>query len=366
MKSNDIIMTFSLLCKNKVVEKPLDHMKNHELDKNRKISTPNNMKEFYKTVKRSKDVTLIETNESRFTSTRCLANLEGNEINTIIDTGAAVCTITRKLSEKLGISPEMSSDIVVTTADGGKHRSLGRIRKLHFLLEGVKTYATVEVIESKHDEILILGTDWIKRNNAKIDFEDEIMEIKTENGYKNIPIEFMVFDEDTEEEYEDEELREERFRLKNEVINALEIEQKDIIEEFEDRGGRLIETVKKGTNKEGKYTIGNMTKAQEQELENLLKRYEDIFAKDEYDLGRTDIVKHEIDTGDCKPIKQAAYKVNPHKKKIIENEVKKMFKKGVIRKSNSPWSSPITLVPKPNGKWRFCTDYRKLNEITRK
>ena len=109
-----------------------------------------------------------------------------------------------------------------------------------------------------------------------------------------------------------------------------------------------------------------MTKAQEQELENLLKRYEDIFAKDEYDLGRTDIVKHEIDTGNCKPIKQAAYKVNPHKKKIIEDEVKKMFKKGVIRKSNSPWSSPITLVPKPNGKWRFCTDYRKLNEITRK
>ena len=37
------------------------------------------------------------------------------------------------------------------------------------------------------------------------------MEIKTERGYKNIPIEFMVFDEDTEEEYEDEELREERF-----------------------------------------------------------------------------------------------------------------------------------------------------------
>src|SRR3989442_11304597 len=43
MKSNDIIMTFSLLCKNKVVEKPLDHMKNHELEENRMISTPNNM-----------------------------------------------------------------------------------------------------------------------------------------------------------------------------------------------------------------------------------------------------------------------------------------------------------------------------------
>ena len=42
MKSNDIIMTFSLLCKNKVVEKPLDHMKNHELEENHMISTPNN------------------------------------------------------------------------------------------------------------------------------------------------------------------------------------------------------------------------------------------------------------------------------------------------------------------------------------
>ena len=40
-----------------------------------------------------------------------------------------------------------------------------------------------------------------------------------------------------------------------------------------------------------------MTKAQEQELENLLKRYEDIFAKDEYDLGRTDIVQVQFCSG---------------------------------------------------------------------
>ena len=81
--------------------------------------SPKYAKEFYNAVRKSKDIDFLERDESVFTSTRCSANFEGNEVNTIIDTGAAVCAITRKLAEKLEISPEMPSDIVVTTADGG-------------------------------------------------------------------------------------------------------------------------------------------------------------------------------------------------------------------------------------------------------
>ena len=32
--------------------------------------------------------------------------------------------------------------------------------------------------------------------------------------------------------------------------------------------------------------------------------------------------------------------------------------------SCSPWASPIVMVRKPNGKWRMCIDYRKLNAVT--
>lgn len=44
-----------------------------------------------------------------------------------------------------------------------------------------------------------------------------------------------------------------------------------------------------------------------------------------------------------------------------------MLKEGVIRPSKSPWSSPIVIVQKKNGKHRrLCIDYRKLNKVTRK
>jgi hypothetical protein len=76
------------------------------------------------------------------------------------------------------------------------------------------------------------------------------------------------------------------------------------------------------------------------------------------------LVKHKIDTGTHKPIYTHPYRQSPAMQQIITEEVDKWFKHGVIRDSNSPWSSPIVMVKKKNGTWRMCIDYRKLNLCT--
>lgn len=82
-------------------------------------------------------------------------------------------------------------------------------------------------------------------------------------------------------------------------------------------------------------------------------------------LGITNLGEHEIIT-DSPPIKQRYYPVSPAKQKLIDQELNEMLKQDIIEPSSSGWSSPILLVPKKDGKYRFCVDFRKLNSVTKK
>lgn len=108
-----------------------------------------------------------------------------------------------------------------------------------------------------------------------------------------------------------------------------------------------------------------LSKHQQYEVRKLISKYQDVFDIDEA-KGRTNIVRHKIDTGDAKPIRQAARRLPLAKREEAEQIIKEMERDGVIEPSNSPWASPVVLVKKKDGSTRFCVDYRRLNDVTRK
>jgi len=95
----------------------------------------------------------------------------------------------------------------------------------------------------------------------------------------------------------------------------------------------------------------------------LLTKFQATFSKDEWDLGLTNLVEHSINTGDAPPIKQRPRRVPLACADAEKAAIEDLLKKGVIRKSTSPWASPIVLVRKKTGGVRPCIDYRKLNQL---
>ncbi|XP_069176135.1 uncharacterized protein [Procambarus clarkii] len=97
-------------------------------------------------------------------------------------------------------------------------------------------------------------------------------------------------------------------------------------------------------------------------LLKMIRRYKTIFR----DVpGLTSVLQHDVVLEEgVQPIKQHPYRLNPLKKKVVEDEVEYMLKHHLIAPSTSPWSSPILLVPKPGKKYRFCIDYCQVNKVT--
>ncbi|UYV61202.1 hypothetical protein LAZ67_1003805 [Cordylochernes scorpioides] len=99
---------------------------------------------------------------------------------------------------------------------------------------------------------------------------------------------------------------------------------------------------------------------------SILGSFSGLFEFNKFPSNLTSTAKHKINTEDHPPIKRRPYRVSQVERQTIQNEVDKMLKGGIVQLSESPWSSPVVLVKKKNGSWRFCVDYRHLNKITKK
>lgn len=91
-----------------------------------------------------------------------------------------------------------------------------------------------------------------------------------------------------------------------------------------------------------------------------------MFAAKDEDCTHTNLVLHDIDTREARPVRRRPRRLPLAKRLAAQEKIEEMLRAGIIEPSNSPWAAPVVLVQKKDGTWRFCVDFRRLNDITRK
>ena len=112
-------------------------------------------------------------------------------------------------------------------------------------------------------------------------------------------------------------------------------------------------------------SIDDLTDIQIAKTRNFLFHYSYIFSAGGNDIGRCDILKHKIPTGDSKPVKLPPRQIPIHLRGAVNDELDRLLDMGIIRPSASPWSSCIVVVRKTDGTIRICLDVRAVNARTK-
>ena len=82
----------------------------------------------------------------------------------------------------------------------------------------------------------------------------------------------------------------------------------------------------------------------QQQVHELMIEYQHLFALNDLELGKTPMIKHEIKLSNTVPFKDRYRRIPPHEFDEVRSHLRDMLKVGVIRKSVSPWASPVILV----------------------
>ena len=111
-----------------------------------------------------------------------------------------------------------------------------------------------------------------------------------------------------------------------------------------------------------------VTEEETKPFKDLCAKYSDVFSENSGDIGRTSLVKMNIDTGENPPVCQRPYMLPLKHAEWVKKELNILEAAGTIVRSVSLWAGPIVVVPKRSApgeppKKCMCVHYQALNKL---
>jgi hypothetical protein len=234
------------------------------------------------------------------------------------------------------------------TTDGTPMTCGQKVQGMHWMCQGHTFVSDVGVLPLKCFD-MILGQDWLENVSPMwIHWSDKIMRF-THQG-KRITLQGLQGDQT----------------------------QCPIISEAKLKGllnrsaithcVQLVGEIKRMSFSGNQYDRDIIAVIQEHEIpesvQKLIHQFEDVFATPNSLPPQRPFDHHIQLMPGAQPVNIRTYRYSPVQKSEIEKQVKEMLQNGIIKHSTSPYASPVLLVRKKDGTWRFCIDYRHLNAQT--
>ncbi|CAC5403371.1 unnamed protein product [Mytilus coruscus] len=280
------------------------------------------------------------TTASEYAGMYVKLNVGDIEAKFVVDTGATLTLVSSKLYDMLTPLDKSYLSKVKTTVRsvcGNKLELRGKDRfNLHFGPNMLQSEAVLTDLQVDG----ILGLDFMKRHNCLIDVKNGLFcigDFKVDlcfqgsiGCYRVVASEAVVIPPRSE------------IVINGTKRNGLRPDLQDLLDRTSDE----------------------LTLKDKQKIKSLLIENQNLFASSDVDLGRTNLLKHEINTGNARPFKEPPRRTPYHLNKVVNDNIDTMLQKGIIESSNSPWAAGIVLVKKKDDSYRFCVDYRRLNSVT--
>jgi hypothetical protein len=319
---------------------------------------------------------------------RVEAVIKGNMVSgCLVDGGAAVNMMASWLLSELEMTVSQQSSMKLKGIDQRRAKPLGQLCNIPMTVNGVTVqidFQVLDITNQKGGYPIILGRPWLRKVSATNNWKKETMvkgpsqhcvELSVSQTCPSISNERSNFNSDSSwtsnrscSSYSDTEDEAEVYSLEvlPQVIqqgygpNRLKLDATTLpVTHDEAKEKEILSKVQFGPT---------LSPSEREEMQCLVKAYMSLFVTKYVDLPTITIEEHKIELVEgARPVRCKQQRLSPQQADILKRELDQLLAGRFIEPvDNAQWISPVTIVPKKNGKWRVCVNYKALNKVTKK